>query len=221
MAVTWKGGTVGPNQWATHIIFCHKCENNKKVKASLGEDAEKKHDRKTNVLNHLKSRTSKLTLLYLNFIIPLFDEYNLILQTEDPRIHREQKILKEFVKEIMVMFVAPSAMVYKSVTDVDLSSLYNFKASKDIVVGQAVRDYIKSSKLNDKSVDEFYKSVKNCLFTAVKYLLKNLPLQDLLLNNASVADMAQRDSARFGQLEYFIKPFPVLLPADSWIGGCI
>ncbi|KAK3701302.1 hypothetical protein RRG08_066794 [Elysia crispata] len=30
-----------------------------------------------------------------------------------------------------------------------------------------------------------------------------------------MADMAQRDSARFGQLEYFIKRFPVLLPADS------
>ncbi|KAK3784798.1 hypothetical protein RRG08_051073 [Elysia crispata] len=83
------------------------------------------------------------------------------------------------------------------------------------MVGQAVRDYIKSSKLNDKSVDKYYKSVKNFLFTAIKYLLKIFPLQDPLLNKASVAHMAQRDSARFGQLEYFIKRFPVLLPADS------
>ncbi|KAK3701301.1 hypothetical protein RRG08_066793 [Elysia crispata] len=47
--------------------------------------------------------------------------------------------------------------------------------SKAIMVGQAVRDYIKSSKLNDKSVDKYYKSVKNFLFTAIKYLLKIFP----------------------------------------------
>ena len=115
----------------------------------------------------MESRLVKLTLLYLNFIIPKFDRINLLLQTEDPLIHRQRRLIMEFIKELQ-----PIALTYKGVLDVDMTPSYNFKQENEIPIGSAANDNISTCNFPEAKTKVFYKSVKSFLIVAIKQMLK-------------------------------------------------
>ena len=197
------------------LFFKQEYKEDNKTRRNFDEKGERRKDRKTiNVLNNLKSRLVKLTLLYLNFIIPKFDRINLLLQTEDPLIHRQWRLIMEFIKELQVM--KPSALIYKGVLDVDMTP-YNFKQENEI--GSAAKDYIYSYTciFPEAKTKVFYKSVKSFLIVAIEYMLKNMRLESPVLINAEVADLKLQQTTTFSKLEYFLIRFPVLLPTGSSI----
>ena len=206
------------DQWEPlKSFFKQECEEDSKTRRNFDVEGEQRRDRKTNVLSNLESRLVKLTLLYLNFIIPKFDRINLLLQTEDPLIHRQRRLIMEFVKELQVMVMKPSALIYKGVLDVDMTPPYNFKQENEIPIGSAAKDYITTCNFPEAKTKLFYKSVKSFLIVAIKYLLKNMRLQDPALINAEVADLKLQQTTTFSKLEYFLTRFPVLLPPGSSI----
>ena len=161
----------------------------------------------------LKSRTTKLTLCYLNFIISYFERINAKFQTEEPLMHKQCRLMMEHcIREFMTMFVKPAAIVAKPLCDVDFKSAYNIKHNNNVFVGQEVKDYLESTNLPDSRVKEFYGAVKRFLSVAVKYLLKNLPLSGPMLKNAEVADVNMQRSASCASFLFYLKRFPSILP---------
>ena len=65
------------------------------------------------IFNFLKLPTDRLTTLFLNYSVTMFDEALLPLQAEDPKIHVLQTLCS-LIKSILTKFVKPSAMLYKS-----------------------------------------------------------------------------------------------------------
>ena len=51
---------------------------------------------------------------------------------------------------------------------------------------------------------KFYQAVRSFYCTAVAYALKNLPLNDKVLQNAQFVNFSSREEALFSQVEYFV-----------------
>ncbi|KAL3887127.1 hypothetical protein ACJMK2_027081 [Sinanodonta woodiana] len=77
-------------------FFKTECEEEKSASKEVNaiQNVEASHSRKQRVLENLRSRTFKLNLLFLDFIIPFFDRVNLKLQSEQPMIHKQAAQLK-------------------------------------------------------------------------------------------------------------------------------
>lgn len=169
--------------------------------------------RKTSALDSLRSKTMKLCVAYLSYVLPVFNAANLVFQKEDAQIHRQRRIMLRLLSDLLTMFVKPSAMVYKLATEVDYKSPYNMESDKDIMVGQQCRELL--SLVGSPRDAEFSKSVKKFLSTAVTYLIKNLPISDPVLLHAEVADISTRASASFSAVQHLVTKFPAILPPDS------
>ena len=59
---------------------------------------------------------TKATLLFLKSAQPIFDELNLLLQRDEPQIHRQQRICIDLLTNLYVRFVKPEAI--KSASDI-------------------------------------------------------------------------------------------------------
>ena len=127
-------------QWdVVKAFFNAECDKPEKRKQSYTSN------RKENVLQEIRSKTFRLYVIFIDFILPVFDTTNAILQSEKPLVHRQKRIMASLLRNIMVLFVKPSAMRFQKLTDVDLSVPTNLKAGKDIVVGEKADKWIKES----------------------------------------------------------------------------
>ena len=197
-------------QWdVVKAFFKAECDKPEKRKQSYTSD------RKENVLREIRSRTFRLYVIFLDFILPVFDTTNAILQSEKPLVHRQKRIMASLLRDIMVLFVKPSAMRFQKLTDVDLSVSTNLKAGKDIVVGEKADKWIKDSGLPEKAVAEFYKNVLLFYTTASTYIATKFPLNSPVLEHAQVADLSQQDNIAVESLKYFCQRFPRMIPKGS------
>ena len=192
-------------------FFSRECEDEKNGATAVNSE-EGPRSRKKNVLENLKSRTTKLYVLYLKFVINLFDISNQTLQYEPPQVHRQGRLMARLIRELLEMFVKPCALKYKTVQDVDFSQTVNIVDDKDLMVGQQVRAFLEKEKFSSEKKKQFFSSVKKFLKTACTYLLKNLPLDEPFIKHAAVADIDRRDDAQFSSLLHFIEHFPIILP---------
>ena len=85
----------------------------------------------------------------------------------------------------------------------------------NIFIGSQTRDLL--DQMNDKSRKNFFLNVRSFYKRSVSYIKDKLPLSDNLLCHAEVADVALRYSAKYSDLNFFRKKFPILIPK----GGCI
>ncbi|GFN86361.1 immunoglobulin-binding protein 1-like [Plakobranchus ocellatus] len=190
-------------QWDPLLkYFKNECEGDKSDMVLSGPE---KRNRKKNALESLRSKTMKLYILYLSYILSVFNAFNVFFQQEGPVIHLLRRKTMRLVKDLMLMFVQPTALNSKLVTDIDFEVKYNLLPHKEIMVGSAVRAHLDHIDCDKK--DEFFTYVTRFLQTACRYLLKNGNLQNQVLACAEVADIGYRDYAKMCHLKFCIDKF--------------
>ena len=169
-----------------------------------------------NVLNFLRSPTNKLYVLFLNYTVKMYDSVLVGLQSEEPKVHTQQRALVKLIKSVMSRFVKPSAM-RDSVDKVDFKNSKNQKDDKDLIIGDQAQSYIAESEkhgLREVKVKQFYADVK-LYFTAVTtYFVDKLPIKEPVLKHAEVLDVKLQQTAKLSDLTFFLDKFPVLIPKD-------
>lgn len=168
-----------------------------------------------NIYTFLRSPTNKLYVLFLNYAVKVFDEVLLGLQSEEPRIHVLRRNLHKLIRQILVKFVKPSAMVSKSVDEVNYKLSYNVKSKSELVIGEDASGFIAQKKQNylkDDRIDEFYENVKLYFSTVCDYLIQKLPLNCPLLTAAEVVDVTLQKCAKVSDLVFFLNKYPCLMP---------
>lgn len=193
-----------------------------KSESSKGENdkyepsyAEKKVD---SIFSFIKSPTNKLFTLFLSYTINVYDEVLKNLQAEDPRIHKLRGALHSVMRKILSRFVKPSAMVGKSVDEVQFKLSYNQKVDNDLVIGNAAKEYIKNKEKNhlrDRRIREFYSAVRQYFVNACEYIKSNLPLNEPILLHSEIADTDKQSLAKQSSVEFFVDRFPSLIPEGS------
>ncbi|KAL3876483.1 hypothetical protein ACJMK2_034326 [Sinanodonta woodiana] len=71
---------------------------------------------------------------------------SLELQSEQPMIHKQAAQIKELIKQVLTMFVKPSAMIYKDIESIDFRTGYNIKNDEEIKIGQDARSFLQELK---------------------------------------------------------------------------
>ncbi|XP_011664027.2 uncharacterized protein LOC105438204 [Strongylocentrotus purpuratus] len=181
------------------------------------------------IFQQLNDPNCKLQALFLQACLPAFDGantmYNLdvadcisgalmVLQSDEPYIHRIHRILLDQLASLLSKFVKPSAIVAaEDITKLDLANEDNHKDNEDIHIGFECRQFLKDNE--DKlDVATFYTSAKNFLSASSSYMIQKYAFNDDLLLNAEVLDISARLHKKFSSVEYFIKRFN-LLPLDK------
>jgi hypothetical protein len=147
--------------------------------------------------------------------IPFFDRVNLELQSEQPMIHKQAAQIKELIKQVITMFVKPSAMIYKDIESIDFRTGYNIKTDEEIMIGQAARSFLQECKFSQGKADTFFTSIKSFFTTACNYLIKRGNISEPHLKNAVVADVTKRPFISFAMLDFFVKRYPAIMPAGA------
>ena len=180
------------------------------------EEKNAKGSAEKSTTGHLKhvfqSKTSKAYCIFLLDALEPFMSINTMLQTEQPLIQCTKSLLLKFFRQILVRFVKPSALLYKSASDVDLDQACNIKDDKEILLGNA-SDTV--TQLKEEKKKEFLSSARKFYLTSAKYLKAKLPFQDELLQHAEVADPAKQLEAKFSSVAYFLRRFPCMLPEGA------
>jgi len=141
-----------------------------------------------------------------------------MITSEQPKIHVLKRRLEHFLRNLLLRFVKPSAMLYKPVLDVQFEVPAHVKKDEDVLIGQPAMDFITGSKsLRDERKQEFFAAVKSFYKVAVKYLKDKLPFADKVLHHATVADPNQQESSSFASVKFFLDRWPCLLPPGSTV----
>eukprot|EP00745_Piridium_sociabile_P017086 TRINITY_DN2568_c0_g1_i14.p1 TRINITY_DN2568_c0_g1~~TRINITY_DN2568_c0_g1_i14.p1 ORF type:complete len:672 (-),score=163.69 TRINITY_DN2568_c0_g1_i14:435-2351(-) len=163
----------------------------------------------------LKSPTNRLFCQFLSYTLKAFDKVLKGLQADEPMIHALRPYLVELINDLFSRFMLPSAVVGKSVEEVQYAVRANQKADRDLLIGSAASGMIEEadkSHLRSSRIQDFYSAVRKYFQTVCEYLLKKLPLDDPVLLYARVIDPAQQLEAKMSDLKFFLNRFPVLLP---------
>ena len=172
------------------------------------------NDRLERMYTFLKSPTKKLYILFLTNTLPVFEEVNLELQSDEPMIHIVRRKMLKLLKLLFLRFLKPVALHGKPVLDVQFHPPYHHKADADLLIGDAARKYIANGDrvgLRDSKVTEFYSDVKAFFIASCTYLKNKLPFKDELLIHVEIADIALQLDTKPSSVRYFLNRFPCLL----------
>jgi len=201
------------NMKTKHISPSHKKVNDKRklsesvVSTSGSLPGVKKAEQ---IYQMLRNKDTMLYCLFLKNVLPLFDDANKILQNEKPCIHILHSVLDVMLKNILMKFVKPSAIVaVKCNTSVCYQDKDNQKGDTGLSIGSAARQFIQehSKYLN---LEKFYSAVRLYFTTVCDYMIKKFPYGDELLVHAQVADVSRRLEMDFSSVSFFVERFPCI-----------
>lgn len=167
--------------------------------------------------NQIRDPLTKLYLLFLSSILPVFNAVNIFLQQEAPAIHLLYRKLNSLFSDLLVRFVKPSALSDEaaSMTAIQFSKRKHQKDDGDLVIGAESKSYIKSANLTATQLQKFYSEVRNFYVASCQYILKKFPLNDAFLKNAEVADVSLRKNVSYASVEFILSLFPDILARDD------
>lgn len=99
------------------------------------------------------------------------------------------------MRELLVRFVKPSALIGKIVLDVNFKTAGYQKADGQIMQSEEVLDMLQKKdelQLRDRRIAEFHVATKKFYVEACQYIKDKLPLDNELLKHAQVADTTLR-----------------------------
>ena len=166
----------------------------------------------------LRSRSTRLYIMFLSYTIKLFDSFLTINQSDSPKAHKMQNSCRKLIRDILVRFVVPAFGGGNVIEDVDYKSKYNLKHDKDLIIEEMSRVFIEnkeSNGLNEEKVKDFHKHVKLYFTTCTDYMIKNLPISDPFLKHLAVADPDMIPHSSSDSVRYFAQKFPVLTSETS------
>lgn len=177
------------------------------------------------ILKLLKSRSTKLYCLFLEYTSQVYTSFLTLNQSDAPRVSSLVAQSQKLVRSVLVRFVKPSAFGgNKLVTDVQYKLSSNIKDNKDLMIGQACLSYIKdraNNGLSSSKLEEFYINVKSYFSAVCDYLIKKLPMNDPALSKLSILDPACVQKESPDRVRYFCDLFPALVPSECTVDTLI
>ena len=158
----------------------------------------------------LNSKLFKSYVLFLNYTVPMLDTLNMYLQSEAPLIHVMRRKLHSLYEDILLKFVKPQVLCSASeMLEVDYRDPKNHKDSKNILIGNETKTYIENN-LNSVEQQEIIGHAVDYYMAICDYMLKKLPMRDVILKHAEVLDLTLRHGVGLESVMYFVNRFPVL-----------
>ena len=180
------------------------------VKSSA--DVTVRHDR---ILDVLKSKKDLVYCTFLLWIMPTFDKYNKILQSEEPLIHKLNDIYLSLFRDILVKFVKADVISTNScnITQINYEKEKHHISDKDLYIGQVAQGLLKNVKAQTRS--EVFEKIKAFYISALDYMKNKFPINHTVLKKAKFVNIQHRSKASFTDVEFFNERTPVICSLDQ------
>ncbi len=137
---------------------------------------------------------TKLTCYFLKSNMTLFDEFNLLLQRDEPLIHELQTKCIQLLTDLFVRFLKGSALrESKEILKIEYNLRSNQKDDKDLSIGIDTKTYLdeclSKGDLCAKERKDFYESVRRYFVEACRYILVRFPIHSEFLKHSEVVDI--------------------------------
>ena len=158
---------------------------------------------------------TEIYLLFFHAVLPCFNNFNRLLQQEEPLIYKLHEAQQRFLHKLASKFVKPSVIqVHKtaglSFADLDVS-LESQRDDVELGIGITTRatvmKLLKTGDVDSKKVDKFFDATRAFFATAYKYCVHWSPLDDEFLKACIFVDFGKRNDVSFRDIETTIHSF--------------
>lgn len=162
---------------------------------------------------------------FLKAVVPVFEKYNKLLQSEKPLIHQLLPILRDLYQTLLRKFIKVSVLTeaQQCPFSIDIMNEQNHKEEQDLFIGVAASAIVDT--LTEEQKGPFYSAVKAYYIAACSYMLEKFPLRRMigsaqesanlsrgdLLHHIQVADTATAANHSWKDLQFFLTKFPSLV----------
>ena len=175
---------------------------------------DKKKSRADRAYEFLSSYTAISYCMFLVFVMEQMDKCNVTLQADKPLVHKTQRILRDLCQSLLLKFVKP-AVVKRGIKRIEDLKDCDLKNNEELVIGEQARQFIKEKQMKADKVNSVCDNIRSFYKAVVGYMLKNLPLEDDVLEHAAVVDLQVLPSKTFSSIRFFLDRFPVMKPSCS------
>lgn len=156
----------------------------------------------------LNSKQSAIYCAFLLWIMPTFDKFNKLLQSEEPQIHKLRDIYLSLYRDILLKFVKPDIVSLHSNDVTKVKFMESQTHIQNIYCGQVTTRLL--DKCKPKQRHETFSAVIGFYQTALQYMVDKFPLKEQTLQHAQFLDVDKRQSVSFDSVLYFSSKLPNL-----------
>lgn len=173
---------------------------------------------------------SEVYLMFYQSVLPVFVNFNKLLQHEEPLIYMLAEEMESFLKKLLGKFVSIAAIKQassivrveykdksrqlpgngnKTYFCLNFQTSYSTQIDSGLHIGLVTRQLLQKLEdegdISHREVRIFYNAVRDFFVTAVDYAISHLPFQDELIRNAQFLKFDSRETSMFSQVEYFVQ----------------
>uniref|UniRef100_H3BDR6 HAT C-terminal dimerisation domain-containing protein n=1 Tax=Latimeria chalumnae TaxID=7897 RepID=H3BDR6_LATCH len=173
-------------------------------------------DERVRMLNKSLSSPQCHLYCFLQSVIPIFDKFNLLMQSEVPMVHAIHPAILNLARDLLGRFLKPVIVrEARDILSVQYENPEKQKADQDLYIGFYTKQYIHFEEMQDDTecdqyLSQFYKDVRNFYCKALSSVYKKLPALDETLKLLTITDHKNRNTHIFDDLVSLLEMFPCL-----------
>ena len=172
------------------------------------------------LVKKFKDPFSKLYALFVQSVMPVFDHYNMFLQSEEPLFHLLHESTMKLCRMFLSRFIKPEVITESAdILSIDIDNSENHKELSSIHIGFSTKQYALSHDLiGTVKYTKFLKEAKQFFIGSCKYLLKSIPiLRDPILKSLSIL-LKPSQRVRIGEddIAMLTSCFPLVVPTGKF-----
>ena len=181
-------------------------------------DKNKKKSKMAILAEQLNDPITKLYMLFLHSVLPVFDSFTALLESEEPLIHKVRECIMKLVKELLGRFVNMQYIheATDPLLDIDYEDPTVQLRDLQLRIGFATSQFIQKEDLEGTAdLKKFYQEVRSFFIRALNYVTEMFPHDDVVVNNAIVLDVGNRSKATFENIYALLERFPGIVEEDE------
>ena len=160
---------------------------------------------------------TEVYLLFIQSILPVFTNFNKLLQSEEPLIYLLHDFQQKFMNKLATKFIKPEVIIQlkdekKSFSELDLR-IGNQKDDIDLSVGFITKTKLLKlleEDIDESVADEFFNAVRQFFNKAYTYCVKWLPLDDKFIKHCMFVEFEMRTKSSFEDVLVIVDEFIVI-----------
>ncbi|XP_063625602.1 E3 SUMO-protein ligase KIAA1586-like [Cydia splendana] len=179
--------------------------------SQAGSSASARH-----ILDNMNNPYIKLYLLFLDFILPHFNNLNKLMQSETVQIHNLRKNIISVLKTILEFYIKPSYLESTDIESVNYRNPSNFLELKDIYMGAKVEAVLNTNNYPDNDIQALKLKIMNFYIEGVTQIYKRFPFTSPVLKLIEVLDPKIVKEKKYNSLAPLAMQFPNIVEASKW-----
>ena len=169
-------------------------------------------------LERLDNPNLKLYFLFLNEVLPLFNRFNQLFQSERPLLHVLHSELIVLYKKFLLKFIQEKVVEphAHNILELDVEDESIQLSNDQLFIGTATRDFIESNdEIELHHLSPFFNNCRKYFDASVLEMRKRCPLDNCLLKLLAFLDPRQCKQLQYSNLLQIAQQFPNVIKEEE------